>query len=118
MEKAPGRQLYEVWGDMSEPLRYTHIQNLARLKSELASVEFPTYGILYFRRSNIENSQNLNSSIDPYGLFCIGPAYNDTWSGDSLEQSEVHRYSGPCTFSSFAVKQGILPHNHHGEQPF
>lgn len=33
------------------------IQNLARLESDLASVEFPAYGDLYFRRSNIENSE-------------------------------------------------------------
>lgn len=99
MDKAAGQQLFQVWGDMSEPHRYKLIQNLARLESSLASTQFPAYGNIYFRRSNIERSLNLDSKTDPDGLFCLGPAYNSEWPGDSLEQSEeVRNYSGPCKF--------------------
>ncbi|GIK04054.1 hypothetical protein Aspvir_008129 [Aspergillus viridinutans] len=46
MEKAKGRQLVEVWGEMDQPQKFKVIQNLVLLESQLASVKFPGYGNL------------------------------------------------------------------------
>jgi hypothetical protein len=100
MEKAPGKPLLQSWGAMTEPQRYKLIQNLARLESELVSVAFPAYGSVYFQHSKVEHSQTLELALDTKGLFCLGPMYNDTWPGDSLEHPEdIHSYSGPCKSS-------------------
>lgn len=48
MEKSPGRQLIEVWGEMDQLSRFKLIQNLARLESDLASIKLPGYRNLYF----------------------------------------------------------------------
>lgn len=50
MEKANGRQLVDVWGEMGQLQQFKLIQNLVRLESQLVSLDFPGYGNLYLRR--------------------------------------------------------------------
>ncbi|KAE8313775.1 hypothetical protein BDV41DRAFT_564168 [Aspergillus transmontanensis] len=90
MEKARGRQLVEVWGDMDQLQRFKFIKNLARLESQLASLESPGYGNLYMRPSA---PQLLGESITVNDEYCLGPAYNESW----FPQCENGNHSGPWT---------------------
>ncbi|KAE8151005.1 kinase-like domain-containing protein [Aspergillus avenaceus] len=76
MEKITGRQLVDVWGEMDQLQQFKLVQNLVRLESQLASIELPGYGNLYFSHSVKQPSQAI--PIDD--AYCIGPAYNASWS--------------------------------------
>ncbi|OJJ45136.1 hypothetical protein ASPZODRAFT_70346 [Penicilliopsis zonata CBS 506.65] len=96
MEKAQGRQLVEVWGEMNQSQQFNTIQNLVRLESQLASIDFPGYGNLYFDRS----IQSSNPSIPIDNGFCIGPSFDASW----FPQNDGGTHSGPWeTFSDLAV---------------
>ncbi|KAB8267869.1 serine/threonine protein kinase [Aspergillus minisclerotigenes] len=90
MEKARGRQLVEVWGDMDQLQRFKLIKTLARLEGQPASLEFPGYGNLYMRHSA---PQPLGESITVNDEYCLGPAYNEPW----FLQCEIGNHSGPWT---------------------
>ncbi|KAE8137321.1 kinase-like domain-containing protein [Aspergillus pseudotamarii] len=88
LEKADGRQLVDVWGDMDQLQRFQLIKNLARLEGELTSMEFPGYGNLYFNRPASHHSGQAIPVDDEY---CLGPAYNASW----FPQSNKGCHSGP-----------------------
>jgi hypothetical protein len=107
LEKAPGRQLFRVWGDMNPLERYALIQHRVRLESQLAALTFPCSGALYkrdFAQGRTKTLGNntrflpLHTSLDPLSQFCIGPAFNKTWL-DSCARvtAEVEALTGPCT---------------------
>ncbi|KAI9370609.1 kinase-like domain-containing protein [Aspergillus egyptiacus] len=75
MEKVNGRQLVDVWGEMNQLQQFRMIQNLVRLECQLASLEFPGYGNVYFRRSIKHGSPVIPINDD----YCLGPAYNASW---------------------------------------
>ena len=91
MEKAKGRQLVEVWGEMDQPQKFRVIQNLVRLESQLASVKFPGYGNLYLRHS----VRDVSRVIPIDDVYCIGPVYNASW----FPQFSNKNHDGPCVFS-------------------
>lgn len=91
MEKAKGRQLVEVWGEMNQPQKFKLIQNLVRLESQLASMKFSGYGNLYFRHS----VRHVGRVIPIDDVYCIGPAYNESW----FPQSHNRNHTGPCVSS-------------------
>ncbi|PGH19280.1 hypothetical protein AJ80_04033 [Polytolypa hystricis UAMH7299] len=86
-EKVNGRQLVDVWGEMDQLQQFKLIQNLAQLESQLASMEFPGYGNLYFRHSIKQQSQTIPINDN----YCIGPAYNVSW----FPHSGNGNYAGP-----------------------
>ncbi|KAL8845756.1 MAG: hypothetical protein Q9221_009104 [Calogaya cf. arnoldii] len=81
MEKAPGVQLHTVWNDLSGVDRMNLIKNLTQLENQLVTIQFPAFGSLYHRQSIPDPSRQvlLDSSIDPAGLFCVGPACGPAW---------------------------------------
>ncbi|KAI4281448.1 MAG: hypothetical protein L6R38_003686 [Xanthoria sp. 2 TBL-2021] len=81
MEKAPGVQLYTVWDDLSATDRIKLIKSLTQLEHQLATIQFPAYGNLYFRQSIPEPSKRvlLDSFLDPTGQFCVGPSCDPAW---------------------------------------
>ncbi|OGM48875.1 hypothetical protein ABOM_002958 [Aspergillus bombycis] len=87
LEKVNGRQLISVWGEMGQLQQFKLIQNLVQLESQLASIEFPGYGHLYFRHSAKHGSPVIPINDD----CCIGPAYNASW----FPQFRNQEYSGP-----------------------
>ncbi|RDW68809.1 phosphotransferase family protein [Aspergillus mulundensis] len=87
MEKINGRQLVDVWGEMGQLQQFKLIQNLVQLESQLASLEFPGYGNLYFRHFAKHGSQQIPIDDD----YCIGPAYHASW----FPQSGTHNHAGP-----------------------
>ncbi|PWY75867.1 hypothetical protein BO83DRAFT_397986 [Aspergillus eucalypticola CBS 122712] len=52
MERACGRQLVEVWGEMNQLQQFRLVQCLVQLQSQLAALEVPAYGNMYFLPSD------------------------------------------------------------------
>ena len=99
MEKAPGIQLFKIWDVMTEVDRLSLIKGLTQLENQFAAIRFPAYGSLYFRQSIAKASERilLDRSVDPTGLFCIGPACGPAWTdGVSPNDIQPDLDAGPC----------------------
>ncbi|KAI9808736.1 MAG: hypothetical protein M1825_003888 [Sarcosagium campestre] len=81
MEKAPGIQLSKVYDDITQTGRLSLIKGLTQLEKQFSTIQFPAYGNLYFRHSISKESERhlLDSSLDPTGSYCIGPACGPAW---------------------------------------
>ncbi|KAI9670783.1 MAG: hypothetical protein M1817_003894 [Caeruleum heppii] len=84
MEKAPGVQLFKVWDKISEAGRLDLIESLTQLESQLAALAFPAYGSLFHRHSITKDTERilLETSLDPDGEFCVGPACGPAWTNE------------------------------------
>ncbi|KAL4945557.1 hypothetical protein BDV06DRAFT_184514 [Aspergillus oleicola] len=71
MEKAPGIQLFEEWGNMQEIEKLELIQTLTQLEAQLSSLSFPAYGGLYLKE-DANGFPHVN--VDAENMFCIGPS--------------------------------------------
>ncbi|KAJ5950252.1 Aminoglycoside phosphotransferase [Penicillium vulpinum] len=92
MEKAPGVQLFEVWGKMPEIEKLQLTRSLTRLEAQLSSIRFPASGGLYLReKTNISRWTPLEKDIDPTGSFCIGPSCDRTYHTEEIENTAI-----PC----------------------
>ncbi|KAA8652765.1 uncharacterized protein ATNIH1004_001670 [Aspergillus tanneri] len=91
MEKADGVPLFEQWGKMPEIEKLELINNLTKLEAQLSAIPFPAYGGLY-RRADVGHSQcqELDRSIDPYNLFCIGPSCDRSFNTDATVDLSTH----------------------------
>jgi hypothetical protein len=97
LEAAPGRQLVEIWGDMSELAKFQLIKNLAKLESQLAAVEFPAYGNIYSHDWLTAQSCRSGEAIGADSQYCIGPAYSSAWPMTTSRNTELSDdYAGPC----------------------
>lgn len=96
MEKAPGVQLFKVWADMEDTSRYKLVSSLARFERQLASIEFPANGSLYFREGmkSEAGSTVLSSSTDPEELYCIGLSCDRVWW--PMPNRDLIGHPGPC----------------------
>jgi hypothetical protein len=103
MEKASGIQLFKVWDDITEADRLNLIKGLTQLENQFAAIRFPACGSLYFRHSISKASERmlLDSSVDPAGLFCVGPACGPAWT-DGISPADIQPNidAGPCKFKS------------------
>lgn len=84
MEKADGCQLATKWREMDD---YGHIQlikNLCKIEADLAAINIPVSGSLYFRASMepSDRYEPLASEMDSPGRFCIGPSCERAWFGE------------------------------------
>lgn len=100
MEKVAGAQIFKVWDEMSEQDRISLIKRLTQWERELSDIKFPAYGNLYLK-SDVDETERipLDSSIDPEGEFCIGPACDASWlmhPGQSIPSA----LCGPCRYLS------------------
>lgn len=97
IERVPGVQSFRKWDEMGEKNRIAHIKRLAEWERELASIKFPAYGSLYYKSSVCESEiVPLDSSIDPEGEFCIGPACDLSWLSPPDHEKLPEHYLGPC----------------------
>ena len=98
MEKSEGVQLFNLWEDMKGPQRLGLIENLTKLEAQLSAIHFPAYGDLYFRKSvPAKSCVILDSSLDPAGLYCIGPAADRAWYDEERAFQTHPANLGPCT---------------------
>ncbi|KAJ5215294.1 uncharacterized protein N7498_001701 [Penicillium cinerascens] len=85
MERVPGVQIFKKWNEMGESNRISIIKRLTQWERELAEIRFPAFGSLY-HKSSLSGSLgeheliSLDQSVDPEGLFCIGPSCDSAWS--------------------------------------
>lgn len=100
MEKIPGVALAERWETMKTLERYKVIDQVIETEKELATLKFPAYGSLFLRDSLPDRFQRhpLPPTLDPDGLFCIGPSCNRSWwHGTFLDTSKkIPEDVGPC----------------------
>ncbi|GES66750.1 aminoglycoside phosphotransferase [Aspergillus terreus] len=97
MERVPGVQIFKKWDEMGESNRISIIKRLTQWERELTGIRFPAFGSLY-HKSSLRGSLgehdwiSLDPSVDPEGLYCIGPSCDSAW---TMQHSpSVH--CGPC----------------------
>ena len=99
MERVPGVQMFKKWDEMGEINRLAIIKRLTQWERELAEIPFPAFGSLYHKGSlGDHESIPLDPSVDPEGLFCIGPSCDSHW----LMQDSPNVHYGPCEYSPFS----------------
>lgn len=96
MEHASGAQLHEKWNMMNTLQQMLCVKSAATVVKEMAKLQFPAYGSLYFADAPINPSLKLDLSNG----FCIGPhCATQYW---CLEPGESRYYDrrkpnqGPC----------------------
>lgn len=103
MEKAPGIQLSELWGEMHSQKKYGIIKQLVGFEKALTTAKLPAYGSLYY-------SDDLPKHISAIALpvmdvngstksFSIGPTNNRKYFDDGRGTLELDR--GPCKSNFF-----------------
>ena len=105
MEKASGREIGDVWYELSEKARMKVVVEVARVESVLFSIPLPAYGSIYFRsdlQNGMEatdvtlgdvtgNSEHASKTADQ---ICIGPDVAQSWWFEKRSSMNVPR--GPC----------------------
>ncbi len=101
-------QLYKVWDNVAEADRLKIIKGLTHLGHQLAAIQFPTYGSLYFRHSIFKTSERilLDSSVDPTGLFCVYPFCGPAWTALHLRLI-YSPISAQVLLSNFAISHQL-----------
>ncbi|KAK4861744.1 hypothetical protein LT330_003779 [Penicillium expansum] len=86
MEKAPGVQLFEVWGKMPKTERPQFIRSLAKLEAQLSAIRFPASGGLYLqKKTGFSKCTPLDKDIDLTSSFCIGPSCDRAYQTEEIE---------------------------------
>jgi len=101
MEKAPGVQQFEVWGDLNDWERYKFFGQLTEYEKQMAEIRFPASGSLYLLESVTESDTRvaLDQETDPEGEFCIGPSCERGWHTTEALASASPRFDqGPCKY--------------------
>ncbi|RYO15711.1 hypothetical protein AA0111_g11632 [Alternaria arborescens] len=81
MEKAPGVQLYKVWGDMNDWQQLRVVTQFTEFEGQMAKIRLPANGSLYLTKSMAESDTYvaLDREMDPSGDYCIGPSCERGW---------------------------------------
>ncbi|KAJ5570619.1 uncharacterized protein N7459_010049 [Penicillium hispanicum] len=80
MERVPGVQVFRKWDEMGEGNRISIIKRLTQWERELSGIRFPAFGSLYLKSSLRDHeSISLDPSVDPEGVYCVGPSCDPTW---------------------------------------
>jgi hypothetical protein len=109
MEKVNGRDLGDIWYDLSEKERMKVVVQVARAESVLFSISLPACGSIYYRHDlgdgteavNIVAGESADESADESaggsaGQLCIGPDVAQKWWYDKRDRLLVPR--GPCEY--------------------
>lgn len=98
MEKAPGQQLFMTWSAMTIQEHFDLVEQLTQFEAELASIQFPANGSLYFCESMTDGEHwiALDRTVDPSGQFCIGPSCERAWSARGKILTPPSQLNGPC----------------------
>ncbi|OAX77680.1 hypothetical protein ACJ72_08018 [Emergomyces africanus] len=91
MEMAPGEELGKSWMSMDISERVNIVSQLANIQARACSIDFKSYGSLYYRG-------DIDGCLDIPGIsdrFCIGPsAAMSFW---EAEREAMDKYRGPWT---------------------
>lgn len=69
MEHADGVQLHQIWPNMAGEQRIRCINAIVQKIKEIANMEFPAYGSLYYATAGLSSASKVPLNQD----FCIGP---------------------------------------------
>ena len=99
MEKVNGRDLGDIWYELSEKERIKVVAQVARLESVLFSISLPGCGSVYYKRDLKNGTEAVNiiageGAVESAGQLCIGPDVAQKWWSDKRDQLSVSR--GPC----------------------
>lgn len=113
MELARGKNLGDIWVDLSEKAIITVVTKLVELESRLFDLEFLASGSLYYTKDLQAGARAIKlpiASSTSDSNFCIGP---DTrlalWHG---KRADIQIDRGPCTYLLFHLNRfpiGQLP---------
>jgi hypothetical protein len=99
MEHVPGVQLHQKWGSMNTLQQMLCVKSAATMLKEMASLQFPAYGSLYF--NDVALSPSLKRDVAEG--YCIGPHCGTLyWSvepGESRFYDRRRPNQGPCESS-------------------
>lgn len=102
MEHAAGVQLHQKWPTMSMEQKVDCIRAISENIQQIAAIEFPVYGSLYFADIPIDFAPKVPLAPG----FCIGPhcgtRYWDCNIGDARDYTSIKPNRGPCK-SSFSL---------------
>ncbi|KAF2754306.1 hypothetical protein EJ05DRAFT_443943, partial [Pseudovirgaria hyperparasitica] len=117
MEQARGVQLHKAWPSMTPHQHMLCVKNVAFMINEMAKLQFPQYGSLYFANAPIDPE----SKFDFVEGYCIGPhcgaKYWDCNAGESRFYGERAPNQGPwsdaASYCSGLIDAGFsrLPNN-------
>ncbi|KAE8401584.1 phosphotransferase enzyme family protein [Aspergillus pseudonomiae] len=118
MERVKGRQLSEVWDNMSEAERFGLLKSLVGIEQKLASSRFAFHGSLYYKDAYPHGT----TFADPIEVergntlgFVIGPTTQRSFWEDEKQELDIDR--GPCmencagVFSAIATREIALIRN-------
>lgn len=101
MEHASGVQLHGKWNTMDTLQKMLCVKSAATLVKDMARLQFPVYGSLYFADAPIHPSLKVDLSDG----FCIGPHCGaHYWSlepGESRYYERKKANQGPCKLIEF-----------------
>lgn len=96
MERVPGVQIFKKWDEMGESSRISIIKRITQWECELSEIQFPAFGNLYYKSSLKDQEMiPLDPSVDPDGVFCVGPSCDPAW---SLQRNHPSIHCGPCRY--------------------
>ena len=98
MEHVPGISLQKAWHSMEPKQQFDCTRILSKWLTEMARLDFPAYGSLYF-----DGAISPDSAISIGNGFLIGASCASIlWNCGSLESSlyrESKIYHGPCEYA-------------------
>lgn len=106
MEHVHGIQLQQTWPHMSGDEKVKCIDAIYRKLKDVAGIEFPAYGSLYFRNS----LPGSFLTIPIQDKFCIGPHCSTRYWNCENGRSERQRASnhGPCEYSLLSILKHMI----------
>lgn len=98
MEHAVGVQLHQKWPTMSGVQQIDCIQAISINIQQIAAVNFPAYGSLYFADAPLESI----SALPLTQAYCIGPHCGTRYWDCNAEDVRYYNWTkpnrGPCEF--------------------
>ncbi|KAE8355458.1 phosphotransferase enzyme family protein [Aspergillus coremiiformis] len=94
MERVKGRQLSEVWDDMSEAQRFGLVKSLVDVERKLVNAKFTVHGSLYYRNTfpqGISIATLERADQGAQSEFVLGPTTQRSFWEDEKEVLEIDR---------------------------
>ncbi|OAL73986.1 hypothetical protein A7D00_2015 [Trichophyton violaceum] len=98
MERVGGRQLSEVWDNMSERQRFNLVKNVVEIERKLVNTPFTGYGSLYYKDAYEEsypgyfkaiNAEKVPGKENEVSRFVIGPTTERAFYADNDEKHNI-----------------------------
>ncbi|KAJ5793943.1 hypothetical protein N7457_000542 [Penicillium paradoxum] len=114
MERVPGVQMFKKWNVMGESNRMAIIKRLTQWESELAEISFPASGNLYHKSSLSDHEViSLDPSVDPEGLFCVGPSCDSAWPVQQGDNIHCGPWRTIGDLGESLINRSLLKSQHH-----